>query len=354
MFKLYGVGYDDLLLQGKEIIDTQKSSQIIEYIRKQQTPISIGQLRKAFPSYAKRSLKTYLGSQDEIINYRNRYISIQQLDITDTEKILLQSKTQLFVQKYTIVHIEDLYMYLKGLYSDLLTRLFINNSYELYSVISRLLKDDFAYRRPFVGLRGYEIPTTQEWLWSYADNYEEISLSDIVSYAKEKNLQLNNMIDFIVSINHLMFLKERNVLIQRRRTGIDASIGNTVESLIYDELNSTKETKAIRDLECIVKFPQINVPWNEWLVFSCLLDNRKTINLFTTSKKYKDAIPVVSLKSEIRIGVLQEITEKYKDAIDQDTNIIVDDLDDIDSLIEDEIELDDIDFDFDDDFDEFE
>lgn len=348
--QLYGNSYDDQLLNGTERAEIEKTSKILDYIRQQKTPISFVQLHKAFPTYAKRSLKTYLVGQDEIINYRMRYLSVQQLNIKDIELELLKERIQTYLKKYSVAHIEDLYLYLNKYLSNVLSKIFVENSYELYSVLCRLYKEEFAYKRPFIGLNGYELPTKHEWLCNYTIRFHEISLEDVLIYSRERNLQINNIIEFVISINRFMVLKDRDVLIRWEKTGLNDSILKNIENVIYEELKSTEQVKAIRDLECIVKFPAISIPWNEWLIFSSLMRISQMVYLFTTSNKYKNAIPVISLYNNISPNVLEAISDKYADYVDQNTNVVIDDLEDLDSLIENEIELDDIDLDFDEDY----
>ena len=274
------------------------------------------------------------------------------MDVSDVEKELIKEEIDNYLESNVVSHIEGVFDYLKPDYSKVFSKMFVNNSYELYSVLAVLYKEDFDFKRPFISLKGISIPTMQEWLQAYICNFEELQLERLLSYAKEKYLKIPNITDFIVSISDTTVLKNKYTFMRRQLVVKNESVVQIIDELIYDELQSTVPVKAIRDLSCIVSMPQISVPWNEWLIFTVLLVGVRKTHLFTTSNKYKNAIPVVSLNSKVNTKDLEQIAARYAGYEEQDTDVQIDDLDDLDALIEDDISLDDIeDIDFDD-FDE--
>lgn len=48
-------------------------------------------------------------------------------------------------------------------------------------------------------------------------------------------------------------------------TGLNKEISDSVEKLIYDSLDE-QDTIPIAHLECISRFPKIEVPWTAWLI----------------------------------------------------------------------------------------
>lgn len=116
-----------------------------------------------------------------------------------------------------------------------------------------------------------------------------------------------------------------------------------ITSKIQNELINSNGYKAIRDLECISDFRNINVKWDEWLIYSIVDKYGIAIYALTTSKQFKTAIPVVSLNPKLPQNCLKEIADKYAGLENVTINKEVDDLDNLDELIEDYIDLDDID-----------
>ena len=121
-----------------------------------------------------------------------------------------------------------------------------------------------------------------------------------------------------------------------------------ITELIVDELNATpesNETKAIRDLSCIIHFPTLNIPLNEWIIYSILTkwdwpekDGEQAIFTFATSPHLSRNIPIISTNETINKETRQAIAKAHEGK--ESSTMSVDDLSKLDELIEDEIEFD--------------
>lgn len=76
--------------------------------------------------------------------------------------------------------------------------------------------------------------------------------------------------------------------------------------------------------------PKINVPWTEWLLYSVLNKWTHKISVSTSSNQFRMAVPLIAPIGEMDIGAFADIN------INKHNNLIkIDNLDDIDSLLED-------------------
>ena len=161
----------------------------------------------------------------------------------------------------------------------------------------------------------------------------------------EKYIKVNSILDLIVSLNDKVILKDRETLIPIESTGIDNQAATQVCNLIREELNSTP-CLAIRDLSCIPYFPRINIPWDEWLIYSVIRKWAEGICVHTTSSHFRRSIPVVALPAAATEEKIAEIAARCSDLSYKPKSQMIQDLDELDDLIL-IYEDDDFDFDFD-------
>ena len=120
---------------------------------------------------------------------------------------------------------------------------------------------------------------------------------------------------------------------------------HSIEKLIRQELNKGKDVIALRELECINRFPRISLPWDEWLIYSSLKKWGTELYLYTTSPRFSLALPIVSVSGLISEEEISLIAKRYAGSINDTLTYKIDNLDDLDKLIIDDIDLDDIDID---------
>ena len=101
--------------------------------------------------------------------------------------------------------------------------------------------------------------------------------------------------------------------------------------MIYNEVEGTMP---IANLRCIHEFEKINIPWNEWVVFTATYKWASLLEISTIGNQFRTAIPVISRKGEMDVESLQGISNTG-------TFVVADDLENIDELL-----LEDLDFEF--------
>lgn len=100
----------------------------------------------------------------------------------------------------------------------------------------------------------------------------------------------------------------------------------TFNLLGEDEITTTTP---IFKLQIWDQFPQINVSWTDWLLYSTLNKWGHKVSVSTSSNQFRMAVPLVA-----PIGKMDTVT--FADVVPNKDNLVkIDNLDDIDSLLED-------------------
>ena len=202
--------------------------------------------------------------------------------------------------------------------------------------------------RPYVALDSSDLVSPEVRLYNYVKESSIVAIEDIIQLARDIHYKIPNTLDFLMSCNGYI-LKNREYLIEEAILNINVSDVKDMERLIEEELEENNFCAAIRDLSCVAQFPRINVPWDEWLIYSVLRKYGSKLDLYTTAYQFRLSIPVISVKYHyVDEFDLQNISKKHAGTISNIMETKVDDLDNLDELIEEFIDIDDIDFDFDD------
>ena len=323
-------------------IQQDQIERIRSFIENQKKPISKDFLKVEFAECSNATINAAL-NHPGILHYGKHILSVNNLNIGSSEKEKLKASIRKTLGKSDrIIHVKVLYDSIYMEYYDLFMRLFIDNEDHLFAVINFLFGTEFSFNNPFLAQKGTYIPSPEERLRQYAFKNEELDVDDYLEYSRDNYIKINGILNSINLLNSRMVLKNRTRLISIDITGISLSVVNTIENLIFQELDE-EDVTALRDLNCISKFPAINIPWDEWFIYSVLNKWGSKLFLYTTTPQFRSSIPVVSKNSFVTAEELQIIANKHSGDIDRVLTSSIDDLDNLDELIEESIDFDDID-----------
>lgn len=229
---------------------------------------------------------------DDILNYRGLYIADKNIEFTEIEKnelfLILTNKLN---QKNTI-HAQELFDSLGNRYKDLFRRAYIKTPYHLFSFLQHYYSKSFYFVRPFVANFGTEI-APMEQVKAFMEDYDEIPVEEYFDFLKENHIKIYTLIDSIEQVQDVFILKNKKTLIRQCKTGLGNNEIQTVKNLIGLELEDDP-CKAVRDLKCIYDFPKINVPWDEWLIFSLVRKYANNFEALLSTLQYRTAIPIIA------------------------------------------------------------
>ena len=333
--------YDDKWFFKKDYVSKDKSissfyEAIVDYISRFKSPITKEDLITHFSGLTDIGISQATADSD-ILNLFGEYISVSHLAITDEDILYFKRKIEEALVDNEVCYIRDLY---SELYLDrpgLLSRNFITNGFKLYSLLEYYFSEDYNFSRPFIAREGAEIKKITTVLKEMVHESEIISISDIRDFANDHHYGIGNITEFCVSCNdsHLMINAEELASIEY--IGMTEEIAREVENLILKEI---KTITPISHLTCISQFPDINIEWNAWLVYSILRKWSTKLSVTTTKMALISSYPLVA-----PAGTSLEF--EYDPTVPRGGKLFVaDDLGQIDDLIDD--------FELDDDFDDME
>lgn len=300
---------------------------IINFIKSCDYPVDKNAIKQKYPGVTEIVIQ-FAVSDSKVLNFFGKYIHASKLRVEKSEIDYLEKVLNYYLSKSNIVHSFDVYNYVEQDRYSLLSTAGIYNQYSLFSVLEYLFSEKYEFRRPFIGMAGTKIERPTEQIQELILGSDELLISDIKGFAKENRFQIPGILDFIDGFNTTHLLKDDKSIINIESAGVTEDIALTIETLILDELEGTV---AINQLQSIYKFPTINVAWTDWLVYSVIKKWSNKLEVKASDIFFDSAVPLVSRVGQMDIDNAGLI-DKYA------TVGIIDNLDDIDSLIMDEIE----------------
>lgn len=269
---------------------------------------------------------------DDILNYRGIYICDKHIEFLPHEKLEIRKYLTQKLNHNNIIHIDTIFTDLYRNYKDLMRRAYIKTPYHLFSFLQHYYNNDFCYARPFIATIGTKIEPLEK-INGYLELFNEISVNDFIECLRENHIKIYTILDAIEEYNNLFVLKNRKTLIRYNRIGINDTVARKIFSLIEDELK-IDNCKAIRDLSCIISFPKIKIPWDEWLVFSVIKKYAKNIDAFPSSYQFRNSIPIVALPGKYEQSRIDEIANQYDSLLDYTASVDAQ-MEDLDNLSDD-------------------
>lgn len=312
----------DYISKDKNI--TSVYSEIVSYIEHAQYPVTKQQVNDAFPGVTEIVINISV-SDPEIINLFGAYIHAKKLKLNKEDLQYIDKVMEKMFSRNESMHCKDIYEYVMLDNLNILTSNGIYQAFGLYSILEYLYRDQYEFSRPYIGRKGVEITRTYDQLHEMVQESDTIELSDVVAVARENHFQINSILEFANSCNSSHLLINDKELAAIEFTGITEDIVEEVELCILKELNGTQY---VTNLQCAYKFPKINTPWTEWLIYSAINKWGTRLEVAVTSTTFKQAKAVIA-----KHGLLD--MEKIEDNISAGAMYMPDDMDNIDELISD-------------------
>ena len=322
--------FDEKLILGKDYIyknsrATSMTSEIVKFIKKSSSPVSKVEIQTAFPGVTDIVINNAV-SQEKILNYYGLYYHASHLQINQHEKQSMLGFIKEGIEKTGYIHSKDLFPFVQEKYALVLSRNGIGNQFSLFSALEYLYRNQFTFERPYIVRKGYEIDRPEERMREYVSGYDVVEISEIMACASEIHLTVYGILDLVNSFNDNYVLVDDERIASLEYVGITDQVVGSVLQLIETEIDSSI---LIRDLDCIYQLPSLNVPWNEWLVYSIVNKWSDKLEVGATSNQFRLAVPIVAIKGHLKTVPYEKTKE------DHGWLKVADDLNNIDSLIED-------------------
>lgn len=301
---------------------TSVYSEIVAFIERAPYPVTKRQINEAFPGVTEIVLNLSV-SDPEIINLFGVYVHSKKLKIDESDLRYLNIVMDTMFRCTDYMHCKDIYEYVLNDNANLLTSNGIYQAFGFYSVLEYFYHEEFEFSRPYIGKKGVKITRTFDQLHEMVEVSDSIQLADVAAMARENHFQVNSILEFANSCNKTHLLGNDKDLVAIEQTGVTEEIAKEIEKYIHEEI---VETVYISEMKCISKFPKINIPWTEWLIYSVIKKWSSLLEVGVTSTTFKQAKAVVA-----PLGMLQ--LEGLDAATISGDIFMPDNMDDIDELI---------------------
>lgn len=325
--------YEDEWIFRRDYISKDKSytsvySSVVEYIKNSKYPVSKADICKEFPGVTEIVINMAVGDFD-ILNLFGKYIHVTRLKLTDKDKKYLENVINLLIKDKEVCHCREIYDYISSDYPEVLINNYINIPFSLFSLLEYIFAEQYNFSRPYVAEKNASIERGIDVLKNIIHESEFIEISDILSFAKEHNIVIGNILEFIDSCNDSHLLINNLEIASVKYIGITESIAKEIESRIVNEICSTVP---IHQLESINLFPRINVEWSAWLIYSILKKWSTKLEVKSSANQFKLSYPIVAPLGCLNLDSIEKLKGMHNAEV-----VLADDLSRIDDLISDYI-----------------
>lgn len=325
--------YGDRLVFSRDYVskdgaETSIYSSVIDFIKTSKYPVSKSQIKEAFPGISDIVVSFSVGDQS-VLNYFGEYLHTSKLRISPEEERYLESVIQRVLSDGNAHHVKDFHDIISVERAEVLSRNAALFPFSTFSVLEYLFRDNFQFSRPYIARLGTDIGRPSERLHDLLYSKDEFTFDDIGEFSRENHYMIQSQLEYVNSCNDLFLIANDSVVMTIDRIGVDEQIAKEVELAVINEVN---ETMPIRQLTCWGKFPRINVPWTEWLLYSVLNKWSKQLTVAPSSNQFRLSIPLVA-----PLGMMDvtDFADAYKDPerFGSAVMIAADNLDNLDELL---------------------
>ena len=245
---------------------TSVYGEIYKFIKEAKRVVSYDEIQEEFKGTPWNVLIFAL-SQDDILNYRSRYVHKDALQIDEKDIDYLKNALNNLVNDGRIHHINDLYTFIKLTNKKLLDKLFIDGQFALFSVIQCLFESDYEIKRPFIAKKGTIIENQVDRINEFVRSNEIVSIDSIIDFVLDNKLHLYSITEYIDSLEDYVFKDERSI-VEIRKSGINKYNVEVVVKMILKAMKDEDFIFADR-LPFYNLFPK-EVKWTPWLIYSAL------------------------------------------------------------------------------------
>lgn len=231
------------------------------------------------------------------------------------------------LSKNEVLHSKDFFEYIKADNSEFIERTGAIYPYRLFSLLEYMLSEDYQFARPYITKADIVIDRPMERFHELLEQQDITEIQELLNLASECRFQMIGMLDLLNMFSDTHFILDKEHLVKISATGIDGIVARSIESLILNEITGTR---VISQLKCREQFPEVQIGWEEWLIFSVISKWSDSLEVGLTTRTFKDAVALVAPAGKMNPDEFSDVlaTTKYK----------ADDLDNIDDLIADIIE----------------
>lgn len=247
-----------------------------------------------------------------VLDYKGAYLYVNNLKVNEEDILGFEHILNIFTEDDEFIHIDYIYDYFLHNFPDFLEINHIVIPYSLFSVLEYLLKDKYQFNRPYISNITTEMYNKNSLIKDFILENTKLKISDIVDYERKLKIPNQGILSIIEELTDFVSFENKNNIVNWSEISISELEIENIEEQIYRELKEIG-TCAIVDLQCCFWFPELNIEWDEWFLYSLIKKYSKRINVFTSSRTLKYAIPIISTNNYINEDEITLIQLNSKD-----------------------------------------
>lgn len=302
-------------------------TEIVGFIKQNDYPVSKEQIKHYFPGLSEVVINFAVQDED-ILNFFGSYIHVSKIKMQKHEEVEIRDLIDELLQSESIIHCQIVFDRLMNNNALLLKRNGIFYQYSLFSMLRRIFRDEYEFSRPFIGEKGNEIVSPMDAVLESLEGQEVVNIDELLELSRGKGLVIPSVLEFLDSLNDEYILANKRQVAKYDELGLSESMIKGVIDMLETEVS---EVQAIRDLACIYRFPAKKDGWNEWTIYSLVNQFADNLDVAASQEQFRFSVPVIAKRGNMDKEKIAELD--LKDT--EDVTIEVNDLDDLDSLIDD-------------------
>lgn len=312
---------EQLLLYGGKIHDFIVSSVY---------PVTTREILNMFGEQFKLIVYDIVADPD-ILDYSKAYFAKKQVKIEAEELESLEKICDSVLADNKQHYMDELMPVINSKEPYFVSRNFVNTSYRLYSVLSYAFENKYRFSWPYISNVNTTILSQQELTKEYLGLSPRISISEFIDFTRKAGIEINSIVDYLNSCNDKYLIENRENLIAIEEVGLSDEKIEEICDLIRDEIME-KDLLPLRELECSIYFPELNIKISEWLIYSIVKKYMKDMQVGLSNSKFRKAIPMISNRF-IEESEKEEIALKYKNSAEEHYFYQVNSVSDVDNII---------------------
>lgn len=270
-----------------EVLTIDIDSAISNYIGKEEGIFTFNSIKQSIPDVTELHLFSHVEQYRDAISIFNRkYIPCRLLKYSDDDKMALSDYIDHILIKEGIITSQRLYLEILGEhFSSLVSKNHIDNAHFAYQFTRFLLKDEYSFEFNCIYYKDQPSMKQLDFLLKRFINSNRILIKDIVTYANQNFISIQNMKALLDNFYESGFMRlDNEVIIKTKLIQVPKSFIVELENLIEDSL--VGETLSTIDIETFERFPKVSIPWNEHLLAHLIKNHSEKYYVIDIGNQY--------------------------------------------------------------------
>lgn len=267
----YNTAKDYIVLGKKDITYRQN---VKNYINTLNGVFSIKELEKKFPGNKQYVFLNIISTMGNVLQFENlQFMRVESLNITDKLKEDLKKEVDnLFVlQNHDCITSRKLYGRIAFINKEMMQLLGeVNNHFRLFSLLSNIFKDDYEFRRPYIGVLGKKDINKYSLVKEYINTLEYFNVKAVNSFINKHRIGgLYSFTELFEEMSGEYVLITYDTMVKKENLSIVESVLNKIEFELKYYISSFGEinTAAFKGYSA---FPQVKYRWNKYLLIGII------------------------------------------------------------------------------------